>query len=309
MIITLTGNLLAERTFEFERWSPGKTQRATREYFQVGGKGINVSKMLQRIRASTTAWCFAGGSSGADCERWLVEKQIPHRIFATQHATRTGLVVRSASESETTFLGPDRAPDAEALAECVDALRQDSNRSGSHVLALCGSFPGWLGEDAEALRETVKAWAHERKFVADTYGPPLAWALEQPTFLIKINRDEFDALTGPGQKARPMNERLNDAIARWPVLNWIVTDGPGPVWYGGKDMPAAEIDPIPVEEVSATGSGDVLLACVLEGLVNRQLPLGEALTFALPYAAANAADAGVAEFELNNLPAPRSVQP
>ena len=43
-LYTLTGNLLAERTLEFDHWSPGRTQRAKRETFQVGGKGFNVSQ-------------------------------------------------------------------------------------------------------------------------------------------------------------------------------------------------------------------------------------------------------------------------
>ena len=63
-IFTLTGNLLAERTLNFASWRAGKTQRATAESFQVGGKGINVSKMLNRLQAPNTALCFAGGAPG-----------------------------------------------------------------------------------------------------------------------------------------------------------------------------------------------------------------------------------------------------
>src|SRR5688572_11183380 len=39
---TLTCNLLAETTYTFDAWTPGATQRARDETFQVGGKGINV---------------------------------------------------------------------------------------------------------------------------------------------------------------------------------------------------------------------------------------------------------------------------
>jgi fructose-1-phosphate kinase PfkB-like protein len=64
-IVTLTGNLLAERTLNFDTWTPGQTQRATSESFQVGGKGINVAKMLRRLGAPCTALCFSGGATGA----------------------------------------------------------------------------------------------------------------------------------------------------------------------------------------------------------------------------------------------------
>src|SRR5690349_10646767 len=54
--------------------------------------------------------------------------------------------------------------------------------------------------------------------------------------------------------------------------------------------------PPSIREVSATGSGDVFFACVLQALFVRSLTLREAVAFALPYAAANAAHAGIAEF-------------
>src|SRR4051812_33795949 len=113
-IFTLTGNLLAERTLEFDRWSPGRTQRATRETFQVGGKGVNVAKMLTRLGVPNTALCFIGGTPGAECEQWLRERHFNFRAFGTASPTRVGTVVRDASgaHSETTFLGPDVPPDA-----------------------------------------------------------------------------------------------------------------------------------------------------------------------------------------------------
>ena len=48
--------------------------------------------------------------------------------------------------------------------------------------------------------------------------------------------------------------------------------------------------------VSPTGSGDVLLACVLTALHARGATLDQAVAFALPFAAANASHPGVAEF-------------
>ena len=98
-ILTLTGNLLAERTQEFATWLPGKTQRAQTESFQVGGKGINVSKMLNRLGAPNTALCFTGGAPGAECDAWLRARNFTYRAFATGAPTRTGLVVRSGGHA------------------------------------------------------------------------------------------------------------------------------------------------------------------------------------------------------------------
>ena len=51
-----------------------------------------------------------------------------------------------------------------------------------------------------------------------------------------------------------------------------------------------------VRQVSATGSGDVMLACILHARFHRGLSWRDAVIAALPYAAANAAHPGVAEF-------------
>ena len=101
-VITFTANLLAETTYEFSSWKPGKTQRAKGESFQVGGKGINVSKMLNRFGSENLALCFPGGAFGPVCERWLADQGIETLAFHEGCETRSGSVVRSEEMEETT---------------------------------------------------------------------------------------------------------------------------------------------------------------------------------------------------------------
>lgn len=300
-LYTLTGNLLWERTLEFATWAPGKTQRARTSSFQVGGKGINVARMLVRLGATTEALCFAGGSTGADCTAWLREKNIPHRAFANSEATRIGTVIRSPDQPETTFFSPDVVPDAQAWAACaafVDQLPANS------VLALCGSFPGWITPASEPLRSALSRFAARATLVADTYGPPLDWAVSLPLALVKINRDEFDALSATPAPvlAEPFATRLVALSTSSAVRTWIVTDGGKPVWFVEKGGAPRTFTPPAVNAVSPTGSGDVLLACMLHGRHHQGLSLSDALAYALPFAAANAANGGIADFDLNNLP-------
>jgi 1-phosphofructokinase len=285
-IYTLTGNLLAERTLEFDTWSPGRTQRATRETFQVGGKGINVARMLTRLGAANTALCFTGGATGAECAAWLAERRFSHRIFSTSVTTRAGTVIRTsapaaAAPPETTFLGPDAPPDAAAIHECAGFL--DTQPDGQ-VLAVCGSIPGWSRADFDPLRAALQRWSTRGQLVADSYGPPLAWLVARPLALVKINAQEFRSIS-PSDRDDPLPS----------VAQWVITDGPNPVriWEQAR---CAELTPPRVVEVSPTGSGDVLLACILHQLFCGGTSLTEAVAFALPYAAANAAHPGIAEF-------------
>ena len=292
-LITLTGNLLAERTLEFDSWIMGKTQRARAESFQVGGKGINVSKMLNRLRAPNTALCFSGGATGADCEAWLKARNFNVRAIATSLPTRSGTVVRSRGQAETTFLGVDTPPDSTALRACVEIL--EAQPAGS-VLAVCGSLPGWETADFDALRDVLHRWPERGSLIVDTHGAALAWFAQQSAAFVRVNRAELLPLFSADEQKLSSGELLRLARDRFSPLRWAVSDGAAPVWFAG-DVGDPESIPSPrVIEVSPTGSGDVMLACVLHGRFHRGLSWRDAVSAALPFAAANAAHAGVAEF-------------
>lgn len=281
-LYTLTCNLLAERTLEFPAWSAGRTQRAAAESFQVGGKGINVAKMLTRLRVANTALCFLGGAPGAECEAWLQSRRLAFRGFATSVPTRSGTVVRDRSRQhdETTFLGPDAPADPAAIRACAAFL--DAQPDG-RVLAFCGSAPGWSSADFAPLRAALRRWLGRGVLVVDTYGPPLLELAAWPVHLVKINADECRA-AGLAPRGSPASR-------------WVVTNGGNPVWLRDQDGTEATVTPPAVSQISATGSGDVLLACLLQALFVRGESLYQAVNYALPFAAANAAHPGVAEFE------------
>ncbi|PTX94314.1 PfkB family carbohydrate kinase [Opitutus sp. ER46] len=281
---TLTGNLLAESTLEYSRWSPGATQRADRETFQVGGKGINVAKMLGRLGVPALALGFAGGSSGAQCEAWLRDHGFTAQLFSTTAPTRRGTVIRAPGQPETTFLGPDASPDAAALRACADFL---DAQPGGRVLALCGSFPGWNDARYEPLRDALARWLSRGILVADTYGPPLAWVAQQPVELLKVNAAELRTIG--------IEDSAEISVA---ALRYVITDGPNPVRLREGLGQEIRVSPPAIHEVSPTGSGDVMLACLLDAVFRQEKALRDAVSFALPFAAANAAHPGVAEFPI-----------
>lgn len=289
-IYTLTGNLLAERTLEFTQWQTGKTQRASSESFQVGGKGINVSKMLNRLGAANTALCFVGGAAGTECEQWLRSRGFTFRAFANSRPTRTGIVVRASNHAETTFLGMDAPPDAAALRACASFLDEQPD---GQILAICGSLPGWADTDFDAIRAALERWLQRGILIADTYGPPLSWFAERSVSLVKINATEFQSLV---TESNALPNSLTNALKQSPVQRWVISDGAKTVWFGERGGAAESLTPPSVREVSATGSGDVMLACILRSLLLKQTSLRQAVADALPLAAANAAHPGVAEF-------------
>ena len=109
-VVTLTGNLLAEWTVEVVKLQTGKTHRAERINFQVGGKGINVSRILRHLGVETEAHGFAGGALAEHCTVWLHNHNVAHRFYPLEQGVRPGMVVRETGDpesEETTFLGLD----------------------------------------------------------------------------------------------------------------------------------------------------------------------------------------------------------
>lgn len=296
-ILTLTANLLAETTYTYDAWAEGATQRAKAELFQVGGKGINVTRMLTRLGVDSVALYFPGGSTGERCAGWLRKHGVPTEPFVTPHETRSGAVVRAPGRAETTFLGIDNIIDPRAILACARFL--DAQETGT-LLAVCGSIPAWQDKAWKPLGEAIARFAARGSLTVDTYGPPLAELVSMSAALVKINRKEFAGLAGVPQAELTesrMAELLPTIARASTVTRWVVTDGPHAVWvYDGGT--AASITPPPIEEVSPTGSGDVLHAGILYALFERGDTLEAAVRFALPLAAANAASAGVADFDL-----------
>lgn len=292
-VITLTGNLLAEWTFTTGPWQPGATHRASSMEFQVGGKGINVSRILERFDLSTEAIGFAGGPMADLCSEWLEARNIRHYFFPLATGVRPGLVIRGPEvpeTGETTFLGQDLAITEASWKAAIRHVEQNNPR----WLAICGSFPGWRAAWTEDIQNLINSGA--ARICADTYGPPLADLVRLPIDLVKINRVELERLF-PDIKDQPTPAMLTSARSASPVRNWIITDGPRPVIAAIESDGLFAIEPAAIEEISPTGSGDTFLAALL-----KQLIMGtryeEALRYAGACATANAASPGIGDFPL-----------
>lgn len=295
--VTFTANLLAETTYEYAAWQEGKTVRAQGESFQVGGKGINVSKMLDKLGAENVALCFPGGPFGPMTQEWLTQAGISLMAFETGCVTRTGSVVRAPGQKETTFLGVDSVVSEEAVREAVGFL-QDIGEP--FVFAVCGSVQNWSDPCWEPLREWIATRGDSVSLVVDNYGPSLTWFAQRQPELIKINRDELELLFPESEKSRPTGDLLKAARQRHDCPYWVVTNGGEPIWVMEGEKEPESFRPPEVELVSPTGCGDIVFATLIDCLFNRsgQYDLLRGAKLAAEYASRSAAMPGIAEFEL-----------
>jgi len=292
-VVTLTGNLLAEWTIEVVKLRPGTTHRAERIGFQVGGKGINVSRILKYLGVETEAHGFAGGALATHCSNWLQQHQLAHRFYPLGQGVRPGMVVRESGNpqaSETTLLGLDLVIPTQSW----ETALEDIHREQPKWLAICGSIPGWQKSWLKPVEKILSE--NDVEICVDTYGPPLDDLVSLPMELVKVNRKELERLL-PDMMGRTTLDLLAEICEASPVRNWIITDGPNPIIAALENGELYEITPAAIDEVSAMGSGDTFLAALLKESMAGSGPV-QMLSQAAACATANAASPGIADFAL-----------
>lgn len=301
VLYTITGNLLAETTAYYLEDRKGETQRAYEERFQVGGKGINASRLMALVGGETMAVYFGGGAVGERCRSWLEQQAFPSKSFIIEGETRSGWVVRAQGQPETTYLGKDISVSAEAWATALNWIGQQA-REGDGVV-LCGSVPGWNEALAKQWEHFVRSNVGRLQIGMDSYGPPLKTAASLPLSIIKINRKEFSQLIAEEVTDATIQQQLAKVGREYPVSNWLVTNGPGALFGITEKKNLFSIEPEKIQEISPVGSGDVLWGGLWYGILEKGQRPEEALLTAIPWATANAASDGVCTFTPGEWPA------
>jgi len=294
-IITFTANLAAETTYYVDDWGPGQTSRATRERFQVGGKGINVSKMLKRLQAQTTAVCFPGGNFGDNCKSWLDEYEIPYKAFTRDCITRSGSIIRAPGKEEISILGLDCQVSQAAVEKCVEYL---SSLEGPYIIAVCGVIPDWPSAHWQPLRDWISNRESRFDLAIDTYGKGLRWFAKQSPSLIKINRDELVTLFDDDVSMIDTTSLLERVAKVYNSGTWIVTDGSSPVFCRCPQGKVYSFQPRAAHCISPIRCGDVFFATYLHAIYNKGLNRESAVALAAEYASRNTESEGIADFSL-----------
>jgi 1-phosphofructokinase family hexose kinase len=268
MILCVTLNPCLDKTLTVPPWRPGDLVRGVRTREVVGGKGNNVARALGRLGHRPRPVTFLGGPIGSSCETLLREDDgLDPLIIPTAAPTRVILTIRTeASAEQTAFFDPDptiTSDEAETMLERLEGALDEA----VVALTLSGSSPV---PATHGLFSDLISLAQARKVPVflDTYGPALEaiWGF-WPT-VIQLNRREAAAHL---RKQTLSEEEVTGLLHDWArhgVVCGIITDGPNPVviQLRGKRYRAS---PPRIKAVNPIGSGDSLLAGLVDGWVKR----------------------------------------
>ena len=193
MIYTVTFNPSLDYVVQVDDFAVGEINRTRTESIYPGGKGINVSLVLQNIGLPSVALGFTAGFSGAEIERLLQEAGCRCDFIAVKEGySRINTKIISGAETALNGQGPQLS-EAE-LAALFNKLRRLTQND---VLVLAGSIPASLPDNIyEQILELLQPVG--TRVVVDATGDLLLKVLKYRPFLIKPNHEELGEFFGRG---------------------------------------------------------------------------------------------------------------
>ena len=256
-----------------------ETNRMSREEHYPGGKGVHVAMALAELGQAVHLLCYWAGPTG----QWIqseVERRYLHLRCVgptIEGWSRHCYTVRSEHEvdgTEVLGIGPTLTP--EAIRDLYEVFEQEvKNATG---VAMSGSWPPSAPDDgyAQLIRRAAK---YQKAVFLDCTGPLLTHALAERPFCVHLNRAEATQRYAVDEVEEALSPLLADCHRA------AITDGARGLWLAQEEQ-IVQAKCSPDRVLSAVGSGDCLVAGLVDGLV-RDLDLLETARRGVACGAAN----------------------
>lgn len=267
MILTVTLNPAFDLTLEVPSWEPEAVNRASRISKVIGGKGINISRVLREMGNPTTALTIIGSESIQEFQRiargagfTVVYINIPGEI-------RTNIHIVDPADGRSIKVNQPGAPLSDRDFEHFRLLyRQQLQRA--KFVAVGGSIPPGRSADtyADLLEPAVRL---DVTALIDAEGEALRRALVHKPLVAKPNRVELERTLGGTFRTQKQILDGAQALRAMGARHVVISDGPRAVYTVSPDG-VWRFEPPRIAAKGATGAGDSLAAGILSGLSSRK---------------------------------------
>ena len=262
MIYTVTLNPSIDFIVRIDKVEIGEVNRMESDDKFAGGKGINVSRILQRLGVDNTATGFIGGFTGRFVTDGLDAEGIKTKFVAVDQDTRINVKIKADQETEINGAGP--VINEYQLAELEAVL---SSVSADDVVVFAGSAPSNLGNKVynkliPLVRETGA------QVVCDFEGQTLLDSLVYQPLLVKPNNHELGEMFGTVCKTDEDIVHYAKKLQEKGAVNVLISmagDGAILITEDGQNIkmgtPKGKV-------VNSVGAGDSMVAGFITGYLN-----------------------------------------
>lgn len=282
MIYTVTLNPSLDYVMHLDNLEVSGVNRSKKEEVYPGGKGINVSIVLNNLRIPNKALGFIAGFTGNEIDR--IMKQLGTStdfIMLDQGISRVNVKLEAGKETEINGMGPRITPaDVRELYAKLDEI-QDGD-----FLVLAGSIPNSVPDSI--YQDIMKELSHKNiNIVVDATKNLLLNVLKYKPFLIKPNHIElaemFNVTLNSDEEIVTYARKLQEMGAQ----NVLISMGGDGSILITSDGEVVKITVPKGTVVNTVGSGDSMVAGFIAGYLKSK-DLKQALKFATATGSATA---------------------
>ncbi len=215
MIYTVTLNPALDKTVEIRSLRIDSVNRITKMRTDPGGKGINVSKVIQKLGRKSVAAGILGGDTGNAILSALEAMGLETSFRFVEGETRTNLkIVDPAEHTNTDINEPGITLSEEILDSYLKELLE--KLVPGDIMVLSGSLP--MGSPKDTYYTWVKACKEAgAKVILDADGELFAAGIKASPYLIKPNDHELSGFMGrtlstPAELAKAARQMKEDTI-------------------------------------------------------------------------------------------------
>lgn len=260
MIYTVTLNPALDKTVEIPSLTIDSVNRITTMRTDPGGKGINVSKVIDKLGKTSVATGILGGDTGNAIQSSLEAAGLKTSFRFVEGETRTNLkVIDPVNHTNTDINEPGITVSEEILTAYLNELLPKFGEGD--IVVLSGSLP--KGSPKNTYYTWVKACKETgAKVILDADGDLLAAGIQASPYLIKPNNHELSGLLGRTlETPEELEEAARELMEKNGIAKIVVSmGGAGALYVTEKETIYAEGLKVPVG--STVGAGDSVVAAL-----------------------------------------------
>lgn len=262
MITTITLNPAIDKTITVERFRLNTVNRVLSVNEDLGGKGINVSKVLHYLKHKTMACGFIGEANYGVVQPHIKRLGLSTDFVFVDALTRINTKIIDPIEASTTDINETGFSVSRVQIEQLKIMLQ-AYAAQSRFMVFSGSV--CKGIDTEGFQSLIRA-VSPTPWVLDADRDVLRSGLELQPFMIKPNIHELeDLLQVKLEKHEELVQETRRLIQRHKIQYCLVSMGEKGSILVKQDF-AYHAKALKVELVTTVGAGDAMLAGFLAGI-------------------------------------------
>ncbi|GAP41505.1 1-phosphofructokinase [Flexilinea flocculi] len=192
MIFTVTLNPAIDKTVTIDNFRIGDVNRITTSRIDAGGKGINVSRVINQLGGKSIALGILGKNGASTIQNALDISGIDHYFVLIDGDVRVNLkIIDCQNHTNTDINEAGISVSNEQLADIFDQIQV--RMKPDDIVVLTGSLPP--GTDPSLYRQwTEMLQRRGTRVFLDADRTPFQMGIESAPFFIKPNRFELEQL-------------------------------------------------------------------------------------------------------------------